>query len=124
MNGCFCIGNYNLCIEQYATYTRIFTWSAGVCCGAAGSQPQPVDLTGYTVSLQIKPFSLSSTILYDASDNIVLGGIYGTIALTIPADETAGFTWWTGVYDLVLTDPYGNATRLLSGNVSVCPGVT
>lgn len=119
-----CIGNYDLCIQQNATYTRIFTWTAGVCCGAAGSQPQPVDLTGYSASLQIRPYALSNTILYDASSNITLGGVLGTITLVIPATATALFTWWAGVYDLLLTDASGNVTRLLSGNVSVCAGVT
>lgn len=124
MNGCCCIANFNLCIEQSATYQKVFTWSAGACCNAAGSAPQPVDLTGYSASMQIKPYALSSTILYDAGSNIVLGGIYGTISLLIPAAATAAFTWWQGVYDMLLTDPYGVVTRLLSGSVSVCPGVT
>jgi hypothetical protein len=123
MNGC-CIGNYNFCIDQFATLTRIFTWFAGQCCGAAGSQPAPVDLTGYTASMQIKPYPLSSVVFYDASSDITLGGIDGTIMLVIPAEETADFTWWNGVYDLLLTAPNGNVTRLLSGTVSVCPGVT
>jgi len=123
MNGC-CIGNYNLCIQQYATYTRVFTWFAGSCCGAVGFQPAPVDLTGYTASLQIKPYPLASAVLYDASADITLGGIAGTITLVIPAADTADFIWWNGVYDLLLTDSYGNVTRLLSGTVSVCAGVT
>jgi hypothetical protein len=119
-----CVGNYSFCIDQNATFLRIFTWFAGSCCGAVGSQPAPVDLTGYRANMQIRPFPLSSTILYDASANITLGGIAGTITLLIPPLNTAGFTWWTGVYDLLLTDPYGVVTRLLSGSVSVCPGVT
>jgi hypothetical protein len=124
MNGCACIGNYDLCVNQNATFTRVFTWITQQCCNAAGSQPAPVDLTGYTASMQIKPYALSSTVLYDASANITLGGQAGTITLVIPAAETDDFTWWSGVYDLLLTDPFGVVTRLLSGDVSVCPGVT
>lgn len=123
MNGC-CVGNYNLCVQQGATFTRIFTWTAGPCCGAVGSQPQPVDLTGYTASMQIRPYALANAIYYDASSDITLGGVAGTITLVIPATETEDFTWWTGVYDLLLTDSSGNVTRLLSGTVTVCPGVT
>jgi hypothetical protein len=119
-----CIGNYNFCIDQNATLTRIFTWLAGSCCGAVGSQPAPVDLTGYTANMQIRPYPLATAVLFDASADITLGGTGGTITLVIPASVTAGFTWWCGVYDLLLTDPYGNVTRLLSGAVSVCPGVT
>lgn len=119
-----CIGNYNFCIDQNATLTKIFTWLAGSCCGAVGSQPKPVDLTGYTAAMQIRPFALSTDVLYDATSNITLGGTAGTITLVIPAASTSLFTWWTGVYDLLLTDPYGNAIRLLSGSVTVCPGIT
>lgn len=118
-------GSYNLCINQYATYEKTFIWTAGVCgCGTAGASPGPVDLTGYTANLQIRAFPLSTTILYDASSNIVLGGTAGTITLDIPATATTTFTWWQGVYDLILTDSSGNVTRLLQGSVIVSPGVT
>jgi hypothetical protein len=123
MNGC-CIANYNFCVDQNATLTRVFTWITQQCCNAVGSQPAPVDLTGYTAAMQIRPYPLSNTVLYDASADITLGGVAGTITLVIPATATAVFTWWTGVYDLLLTDPSGVVTRLLSGSVSVCPGVT
>lgn len=119
------VGQYNLCINQYATYTKVFTWSAGQCCcaGTVGASSAPVDLTGYTATLQICPFP-GGPILYDASSNIVLGGTAGTITLTIPASVTAGFTWWAGVYSLLLTDPYGNVTTLLQGTVTVNPGIS
>jgi hypothetical protein len=118
-------GTYNLSINQYATYEKVFIWTAGMCgCGTVGASSGPVDLTGYTANLQIRPFALSTTILYDASSNIVLGGTAGTITLTIPATATAGFTWWNGVYDLILTSSAGVATRLLQGSVTVTPGVT
>lgn len=120
-----CAGNYNLCISQGATYKKIFTWIAGTCgCGTAGAQPAPVDLTGYTAAMQIKPFALSSAIYYDASADITLGGVDGTITLDIPSADTEGFTWWNGVYSLLLIDSSGNVTTLLSGQVTVCPGVT
>lgn len=123
MNGC-CIGNFNICIQQNATFASVFTWLEPACCGAAGSGPQPVDLTGYTANMQIKAYPLAGTVLYDASTDITLGGPLGTITLVIPAYETMEFTWWEGVYDMILTDPTGVVTRLLSGTVSVCPGVT
>jgi hypothetical protein len=118
-------GTYNLCINQFATFDKVFIWIAGMCgCGTVGATSGPVDLTGYTAALQIKSFALSTTILYDASSNIVLGTTNGTITLNIPASVTAGFTWWNGVYDLLLTDSSGVATRLLQGSVTVKPGVT
>ena len=118
-------GTYNLQINQFATYEKTFIWIAGFCgCGTVGATSGPVDLTGYTANLQIRPFPLSTTIDYDASSNIVLGGTAGTITLTIPATATAGFTFWQGVYDLILTSSAGVVTRLLMGSVTVIPGVT
>lgn len=120
-----CGATYDLCIQQGATFTRVFTWSTLPAAGApAGSEPTPVNLTGYTAAMQIRAFPLSSTVLYDASTDITLGGSAGTISLTIPASATEGFTWWSGVYDLLLTDPSGNVTRFVSGSVAVSPGVT
>lgn len=118
-------GNFNLEIYQGATYTQIFTWLSGVFrTGTAGATQQPVNLTGYIASMQIKAFALSTTVLYDASPNLTLGGASGTITLKIPATNTETFTWWSGVYDLTLTDVANNVTVLLSGTVTVTPGVT
>lgn len=119
-------GVFNIAIEQYATLIMpiIWTQSANTILPPVGSSPLPVNLTGYTVMMQIRPYPLSNTILYDASSNIVLGGVNGTITLTIPAATTLTFTWWTGVYDLLLTSPTGFVTRLLEGTVTVTPGVT
>ena len=100
-------------------------WLAGSCgCGTVGASPRPVDLTGYSAMMQIRPFVLSTTILYDASADLTLGGVNGTIELEISATDTATFTWFTGVYDLILTNSQGVATRLLMGSVTVTPGVT
>lgn len=119
---------YNLAINQGATYSRVFIWLQDNSCscelpvGADG--PPPVDLTGYTAAMQIRAYALSPTMLYDASSDIVLGGLLGTITLTIDATDTEGFTWWQGVYDLLMTSAGGQVTRLLSGTVQVSPGVT
>jgi hypothetical protein len=119
-------GNYPLCIYQGATVSLVFLWTAGNCCGAVGASPQPVDLTGYTAAMQIRPYVLSPTVLYDAgaAGDLVLGGVYGTITLTIDATDTEGFTWWTGVYDLLVTSSGGVVTPLLKGTVTVSPSVT
>jgi hypothetical protein len=84
----------------------------------------PVNLTGFTAAMQIRAFPLATSILYDASMDLVLGGTSGTITLTIDANDTENFTWWTGVYDLLLTSPTGYVTRLLMGSVTVSPAVT
>jgi len=120
-------GTYNLCIYQGATVNLTFTWNAGTCCGSStvGATPQPVDLTGYTATLQIRQYqSTSAPLLYDASGDITLGGTAGTIALVIPATVTEAFTFYSGVYDLLMTDSSGNVTALLAGNVTLQPAVS
>jgi hypothetical protein len=118
-------GAFNLCINQGATVSLVFIWTTGPCCGCGtvGATPQAVDITGYTAAMQFRNY-YGGTLLYDASGDLVLGGIYGTITLSIPASATASFGWYQGVYDLLLTSSQGVATRLLAGNVCVSPQVT
>jgi hypothetical protein len=121
-----CCGDIiNLCINQGATFAYVFQWLAPSCCpGTVGACLAPVDITGCTATLQIKPYALASASYYDASADIVLGGTAGTLYLTIPASATQGFTWWTGVYDLLITNSAGYATRLFSGTVTVSAAVS
>lgn len=119
-----CVDTFNLCINQGATYSKVFTWRGPVCVFGQ-LQQAPVNLTGYTAVLQIRPYALSTTILYDASSNLVINGPAGQITLTIPAAATEGFTWWNGVYDLLLTSSDGSySQRLAQGKVQVSPGVS
>ena len=117
-------GVYNLNVEQGSTYTRVFTWSTGT--SGCGGTMVPVDLMGYTAIMQIRSNVSSPTVLFEAStanSKIVLGGDLGTITLTIPAADSASWTFLTGVYDLELTAGT-NVTRLLQGKVSVSREVT
>lgn len=115
---------FDLCIQQWATYLQAFTWLSPQVVANGGQKVLPVDLTGYTATLEIIPYPLATSVLYDASSNITLGGATGLITINIPASATGTFTWWTGVYDLLLTDLAGNAYRFAQGNVSVSPGVS
>ena len=117
--------NYPFAIYQGQTFNKVITWTAGACgCGTAGASPSPVDLTGYTALMQFRASPLGGTLYYDASSNITLGGVAGTISLSIPAATTEAFTWFQGVYDLFLTSSQGVATPLLAGTVSVTPSVS
>jgi hypothetical protein len=114
----------DLCIQQNATFLKQFTWIGWIYLQGIPTIG-PINLTGYTAVMQIRPYPLSPVILYDASSNLLLGGVAGTITLSIPASVTAGFTWWNGVYDLLATSGDGSYTvRLFQGKVSVSPGVT
>jgi hypothetical protein len=120
------VGTFNLQIYQGATYARTFVWNTGMCCGqgTVGAGTGPVDLTGYTVAMQFRPFPGAQTVLYDASPDIVLGGTTGAIALTIPPEATILFTWFMGYYDLLLTSAAGVTTPLLTGTIEITPAIT
>lgn len=127
MSSCICQCEsypFDICIQQSATYLQAFTWLSPQT-GANGSQQVlPVDLTGYTAELQIRPYPQATSILYDASSNITLSGPTGIITINIPAATTGGFAWWSGVYDLRLTALDGTAYRFAQGSVTVNPGVS
>lgn len=111
-------GSYDILLEQGANYDQTFTWSVD------GS---PVNLTGYSARMQIRPAVTSSTVTFDftsATTPIALGGAAGTIRLRMSATETASVTAGAYVYDLELVSGSGIVTRLLQGAVSVSPEVT
>jgi len=126
-------GNYPIVIYQGQTYTQIIIWTAGPGLAGAypnqtppvGSTPIPVDLTGYTATMQFRPYqSPSAPLYYDASGDIILGGTAGTISLSIPSTATEDFTWFSAYYDLFLTSSQGVETPLLAGTVTIQPAVS
>ncbi len=126
-------GTYNITIYQGQTYTQIIVWTAGPGLAGAypnqtpavGSTPTPVDLTGYTATMQIRAAQLLiAPLYYDASGDIILGGTAGTITLSIPPTATEDFTWYNGWYDLFLTSAQGVVTPLLAGTVTIQQAVS
>lgn len=110
-------GKVNLAIYQGATYDKTFTWIVS---------DVPVNLTGYTARMKVRPTVSSSTVYLDlttANGKIVLGGSAGTVQLLLSATETAALTFTTGVYDLELVSG-STVTRLIEGNVTVSKEVT
>lgn len=70
---------------------------------AAGTTPR--DLTGHTAECIIRnrPGGDPIFTLSTANGRIILGGASGTIDLVIAAADTAGLTWKSGDYDLLIT---------------------
>lgn len=119
-----CIPQQNLCINQGASFSECFTWIGQIIVQGC-VQPGPINISGYTAKMQIRPFQQSPTILFDCSPYLTLGGQYGTILLALPPSVTASFTWFSGVYDLLMTAPGGAyAARIMGGEVTVSPGVS
>lgn len=108
---------HNLVCEEGATFTFNFTIK---------TSDTPWDLTGYSATMTVRPFVGSNTTTISATNSngkIVLGGVLGTIAVTLSATTTADLTSGKYVYDLVL-DSGTVVTRLLEGRFVVTPSVT
>lgn len=113
----------NLQVEQGATFNPIWTWKSG----ATEASATPVDLTGCTARMQIREDEDDSTVLYELTtenSKIVLGDAAGTIEVIISDEDSAAFTWDSGVYDLEIEFVDGTVRRWSKGSVIVLPNVT
>jgi hypothetical protein len=113
-------GIHHISIEQGATFTQVMTWKISDAA---------VNLTGYTARLKarstvgsrtIPTMSLTSAV----GGNITLGGVAGTITISLSATETTALNPGKYTYDLELQSSGGVVTRLLKGNLTVVAEVT
>ncbi len=111
-------GIYDITIEQGATFTLSATWK--------DSTGTPVNLTGYSARMQVRPNYESEEVLASliSPTDITLGGALGTILATISATATQLLTIQEGVYDLELQSAGGVVTRLLQGKAIISREVT
>lgn len=91
----------------------------------------PLDLTGYTVRMQIRDkiggTVLASTETGDAPLNTIKATVDAAenkILIEIAATDTAAFTWTKGVYDVELVSPTGVVISPLSGEAVVKKEIT
>ncbi|MEY3470460.1 MAG: Synechococcus phage [Actinomycetota bacterium] len=82
-----------------------------------------LDLTGYSVSAQMRKWSGSSTAI---NFNTEIGSppTSGKIILSLNSQQTSAIKPGRYVYDVVVTDSFGVKTRVLEGMVLVREGVT
>lgn len=88
---------------------------------------EPVDLTGKTAEMEVRPSPGSSSLILDASPYLTLGGTAGTILLEVPASVMAGIPAKTYAYDLDLVTSGGaedEVVTILEGSFVVDPEVT
>jgi hypothetical protein len=112
-------GYYDMIADQGATFSQVITWKS-----ATGT---PVNLSGYSARMQVRPRVDSSTETLDLSSTgnnpkIVLGGALGTIMITVPAGDMDFEGSY--VYDLEVQSSGGVVTRLLMGRFQCRPEVT
>lgn len=125
------VGKYDFCVDQGASFLTTFVWKLQPPDDEQIPSPNatPVDLTGHTLRMQIRPSPGSATLYFEAtSANGLLALVspeVGMFALSIPAVTSSAWTWRRGVYDMEITNPdTGAITRLLEGAVTVSPEVT
>lgn len=112
---------YNITCEQGADLRIVFT--------ATDSNGAAIDLTGASAAMQVRAtVAAAATILSLTSavgGGIELGGVAGTITITVLAAITAGLQAGAEyVYDLRITFATTAVDRFVQGNFDVSPAVT
>lgn len=108
---------YNLVCEQATTFNFVFTIKNG---------STPWNLTGYTATMTVRPFvgaSTTTVVATTANGRITLGGIAGSVTVSIDATTTGAIGAGRYAYDLVLTSG-ATVTRILEGKFVVTGAVT
>jgi hypothetical protein len=112
-------GIYNFTIEQGETFVRTIIWE-----DSAGTS---INLTGYTARMQLRGSRGIPTLaisLTTENGGIALGGVAGTITITISASQTAAFADRSYIYDLEIISGSGVVTKLIKGIVTIATEVT
>lgn len=111
-------------IEHDITIRTRSTFSLSIICFEVDPDTDRLvvrDLTGWTGAMQVRLTADTETVLAEADVDIDVDT--GTVTATIDDDVTEGYTWRSGVYDLIITD--GLDTDPLAAGVARCVrGVT
>jgi hypothetical protein len=103
----------NLFIDQGTTFTTIVTLT--------DTDGNVIDISGYTGAAQMRKHYTSSTA---KTFTVSLGGVNGTIELSMTANTTANIEAGRYLYDVELTDTGGTVSRVFEGIVTVNPNIT
>jgi|688.fasta_scaffold1407272_2 hypothetical protein len=116
-------GIYRITCDQGATFERTLTVYNPSISGASAT---PVNLTGYSARMQVRPETDSATVLVELTTEngrLALGGAAGTIDMEIEAEVTATIDR-DGVYDLEIYNNAGKVYRVIKGRFVLEPEVT
>lgn len=105
----------NIIINSGSDFTQFFTLE--------GSSNSPVNLTGHTVTSQMRKWSGSSTSVGFAS-SITSPPTLGKISISLGSTITSTLKPGRYVYDVLLSDQLGTKNRVIEGMVLVREGVT
>lgn len=105
----------DLTARQGTTWLLSLTWTAG-------TPAAPVDLTGATALLQVRPVHADDDAalpVLEATEaaGLTLGGAAGTIVWRVEADDTSAIPYGSYVWELTITQ--SDTAALLSGTLTV-----
>ncbi len=103
----------NIIIDQGTTFSTIINLT--------DDNGDPIDLTGYTGDSEMRKHYTSSN---SQSFSISLGGVNGTVTLSLTSTQTANLTPGRYVYDVEVTSGANVVSRIVEGIVTVTPEVT
>lgn len=108
--------NYDILIEQGATYKQKIVWK--------DSNGVAINLTTYTGRMQVRQLNTESILLNLTEGSGIELFADGSIEITATATQTSALPIVYAKYDLELEDSSGVVTRLMQGNVTISAEVT
>jgi len=110
-------GIYHIKMDQGSTFSLVLTYK--------DSNGDAINLTGYTARMQMRRNHQDDSLIDLTTENgrIALGGVAGTVTLTISATDTAALPPVEGVYDLEIVSG-AVVDKLLAGTFSIAREVT
>jgi hypothetical protein len=116
---------YDLPLRQNSDYDLV------VQAWADDAHTVPMNITGYSAKLVMRPTARSTTILdtinvaaYPAT-GLTINGPAGQVTLHITAAQTLTYTWVSGVYDLLIIGPSNSPQKCIAeGDVTVSSRVS
>lgn len=109
---------YDISTEQGSTLSRVVTYT--------NDEGNPVNLTGYTARMQVRPRATSSLAylsLTSASGGITLGGTTGTITILVDGSVTSEIPSGNYVYDLEVANG-AYVDKVMGGDFTLSAEVT
>uniref|UniRef100_A0A6C0JVP4 Uncharacterized protein n=1 Tax=viral metagenome TaxID=1070528 RepID=A0A6C0JVP4_9ZZZZ len=101
-------------IEQYSDFSTILN--------VLDTQGDYLDLSGYSAESQIRQSYYSET--YSSFNVSITDASTGEITLSLTSANTANLEAGRQQFDLIITSPANNITRVIEGVAIVLPGVT
>jgi hypothetical protein len=108
--------NYDIYIEQGATYYQEFIWK--------DSNGVAINLSTYTSRMQVRQVKTENVILNLTNTSGMTLGSDGSIKISVSATTTSTLPTLGARYDLELQSANGTVTRLLQGEVVISAEVT